>query len=72
MLTKRTNGVARGPRLSSALAGMTGGAIDRRTFLRRSGLAAGGLAAATSLPFGLVERAEAAAPAAAKDVKQAK
>lgn len=72
MLTKRTNGVARGPRLSSALAGTTGGAIDRRTFLRRSGLAAGGLAAATSLPFGLVERAEAAAPAAAKDVKQVK
>ena len=70
MLTKRTNGVAKGPRLSSALAGMTGGAIDRRTFLRRSGLAAGGLAAATSLPFGLVEKAEAAAPAAAKDVKQ--
>jgi len=72
MLTKKTNGAARLPRLSSALAGMTGGAIDRRDFLRRSGLAAGGLAAVSSLPFGLVERTEAAAPAAAKDVKQLK
>ena len=72
MLTKRTNGVARGPRLSSALAGLTGGAIDRRTFLTRSGLAVGGLAAASTLPFGLVEKTEAAALAAARDVKQVK
>ena len=72
MLTKKTNGLAKGARLSGALAGATGGAIDRRTFLKRSGLAAGGLAAASSLPFGLVEKAEAAAPAGARDVKQVK
>jgi formate dehydrogenase major subunit len=49
--------------LSKALAGVAGGAIDRRTFLKRSGLAAGGLAAAGSLTFGKVKKASAAAAA---------
>ncbi len=62
MLTKKTNGVANGPRLSKALAAMAASAIDRRTFLKRSGLAAGGVAAA-SLPFGRVKKAEAASAA---------
>ncbi len=66
MLTKRSNGVANGPRLTRALAGMVGGAIDRRTFLRRSGLAAGGLAAATGLSLGTVKKAEAQTTAAAE------
>ena len=65
MLTKKTNGVASGPRLSKALAGLTGGAIDRRAFLRRSGLAAGGIAAASTLAGGTVTKAKAANPAAA-------
>ncbi len=60
MLTKKTNGVANGPRLSKALAGLTGSAIDRRTFLKRSGLTAGGIAAASALPLGMVKKAEAA------------
>ena len=60
MLRKKTGGVAIGPRLSSALTELTGGAIDRRTFLKRSGLAIGGLAAAASLTGGMVQRAEAA------------
>ena len=34
-------------------------ALDRRTFLRRSGLAAGGLAALGALPLGTVRKAEA-------------
>ena len=59
MLTKKTNGVANGPRLSKAFAGIAGGAIDRRTFLKRSGLTAGGIAAASSLSFGMVRKAEA-------------
>ncbi|MEQ9609413.1 MAG: formate dehydrogenase subunit alpha [Kiloniellaceae bacterium] len=62
MLTKRTNGVANGPRLSKAVAGIAGGAIDRRSFLKRSGLTAGGIAAA-SIPLGMVKKAEAAAAA---------
>src|SRR3546814_5809415 len=59
MLTKRTNGAAGGPRLSKAIAGVAGGAIDRRAFLKRSGRAAGGIAAA-SIPLGMVKKAEAA------------
>ena len=59
MLRKKTGGVAIGPRLSSALSELTGGAIDRRAFLKRSGLTAGGLAAAASLTGGMVKKAEA-------------
>ena len=59
MLTKKTNGVANGPRLSKALAGVVGSAIDRRTFLRRSGLAVGGAAALSAMSSGMVKKAEA-------------
>lgn len=41
MLRKKTKGLARGTNIARALAGVTGGAVDRRTFLRSSGLAAG-------------------------------
>ena len=34
-------------------------AIDRRTFLRRSGIAAGGIAAASALPFSMIKKSEA-------------
>src|SRR5205814_8555903 len=44
----------------SALSGQAGG-LDRRAFLRRSGLAGGGLAALSALPIGSVRKAEAAA-----------
>ena len=66
MLRKKTGGVAIGPRLSSALTELTGGAIDRRTFLKRSGLAIGGLAAASTLTNGMVTKAEAQTAAGAK------
>src|SRR3546814_779761 len=62
MLTKRTNGAAGSPRLSKAIASIAGSAIDRRSFLKRSGLAAGGIAAA-SVPLGMVKQAEAASTA---------
>src|SRR5918996_5572051 len=65
MLRKKTNGVAHGPRLAHALGGVVGNAIDRRTFLRRSGLTAGGVAAAAALSGGMVTRAEAQSVAAA-------
>ena len=68
MLIKKTDGVVTGSRLSKALANLTGGAIDRRTFLKRSGLAAGGLAAASTLSLGRVKTAE-AATAGAGDMK---
>jgi formate dehydrogenase major subunit len=63
MLTKKANGVANGPRLSKALAGVVGSAMDRRSFLKHSGLAAGGAAAFASMSSGLVKKAEAAGEA---------
>ena len=59
MLVKKHNGVANGPRMSKAMAGVLGGAIDRRTFLRRSGLTAGGAALASVAPAGMIRKAEA-------------
>jgi formate dehydrogenase major subunit len=72
MLRKRTNGVASGDRLSTALTGLAGSAIDRRTFLRRSGLTAGGVAAAAALSGGMVTKAKAQATAASDAVQQVK
>jgi formate dehydrogenase major subunit len=60
MLIKRTEGSSRRRTLAAALHGSSVGAIDRRTFLRRSGLAAGGLATLGALPLASVRKAEAA------------
>jgi formate dehydrogenase major subunit len=51
--------------LAAALTSQSGGGIDRRTFLRRSGLVAGGLATLGALPLGSVRKAEAGPPPAA-------
>ncbi len=59
MLRKRTSGSVTGAKLSAALAGLATDAVDRRAFLRNSGLAAGGLAAAGALSGGMVRKAEA-------------
>ena len=59
MLTKKSNGVANGPRLKKALAGVIGGSMDRRTFLKRSGLTAGGAALAAATPLGMAKQAKA-------------
>jgi formate dehydrogenase major subunit len=59
MLRKKTDGVAKGMRLAQVLSDVAGSAIDRRTFLRRSGLTVGGLAAASALGSGMVRKAEA-------------
>ena len=45
MLRKKTNGVAIGPRRHGILSSISETTVDRRTFMRRSGLAIGGLAA---------------------------
>ena len=63
MLIKRTEREARRGTLAAALAANSGGGVDRRTFLRRSGIAAGGLAALGTLPLGAVRNAEAGPPA---------
>ena len=63
LLTKKTSntGVAKSglaQRMNNAL-----GTMDRRAFLRRSGLAAGAGAFASQLPFSMVKKAEAATAA---------
>ncbi|MDH4031759.1 MAG: molybdopterin-dependent oxidoreductase, partial [Chromatiales bacterium] len=60
-LTKRRELNANGS--GSGLNGVLGQAIDRRTFLRRAGIAMGGGALATALPPAMMQRAEAAADA---------
>jgi len=72
MLVKKTSGTARATHLSNLTPALAGSAIDRRTFLRRSGLAAGGVTAALGLGAGMVKKAEGAAPAAAGDTKSVK
>ena len=59
MLIKRSTATASRARLSGLLAGMTASTLDRRGFLKNSGLAAGGLAALGALPMGFVKKAEA-------------
>ncbi|MBM3598555.1 MAG: formate dehydrogenase [Alphaproteobacteria bacterium] len=61
MLIKRTERQARRTALAAALGNQAASGIDRRAFLRRSGLAAGSLAAIGALPLAGVRKAEAAA-----------
>ncbi len=72
MLRKKTSGTLTGARRSTFPAGPIGSTLDRRTFLNRSGLAAGGLAAASFAGGGMVTRAQAQTQAAAKAVQQVK
>jgi formate dehydrogenase major subunit len=62
VLIKRTEREARRGTLAAALATQSGGALDRRSFLRRSGLVAGGLATLGALPLASVRKAEAGPP----------
>lgn len=59
LIKRKTADVQRG-KLQAAMAGLSSGVMDRRTFLRRSGLLAGGVAAAGALQIGSVRKAEAA------------
>ncbi|MDE4132805.1 formate dehydrogenase subunit alpha [Phaeobacter sp. QD34_3] len=63
MLRKKTNGVARRPQRTSILSKVGETSVDRRAFLRGSGLAIGGLAA-ISATGGSVTQANAATAAA--------
>ena len=68
LLTRKTTGVAQNGstqnRLTRPVTGMLGRTIDRRAFLRRSGIALGAGAAASQLPFNIVGEAPAAEKAA--------
>ena len=59
MLRKKTNGVASRPRNASVLSQIAAKSVDRRAFLRGSGLAIGGLAAVAATG-GTVQKANAA------------
>ncbi|MGI9524533.1 MAG: formate dehydrogenase subunit alpha [Hyphomicrobiaceae bacterium] len=61
MLRKKMHGVAVGPRRASAIGEQTQSVVDRRSFLRNSGLAIGGLSLATAATSGgRVQSAQAA------------
>jgi len=61
LLTRKSNGVAAASsRLAHGVSGMLGKTIDRRTFLKRSGITLGAGAVATQLPFNIIGKAEAA------------
>ncbi len=62
MLIKRTERQARRGALAAALQGQSDIGLDRRSFLRRSGLVAGGLATLGALPLASVRKAEAGPP----------
>jgi formate dehydrogenase major subunit len=62
VLIKKGERQTRRGTLAAALASQSSGGLDRRTFLRRSGLAAGTLAGLGTLPLGGVRRAQAGPP----------
>src|ERR1700730_157544 len=62
VLIKRTERQARRGGLASALQRQSDGGLDRRAFLRRSGLAAGGLATLGALPLVRMRKAQAGPP----------
>ncbi len=62
MLIKRTERQTRRSSLAAAIGNQTAGGYDRRSFLRKSGLVAGGLATIGVLPLASVRKAEAAGP----------
>jgi len=65
LLTRKSTRTATAQsRLTRSASAFIGNTIDRRTFLKRSGLAAGGAAALSQLPFPVMRKAQAADKAA--------
>src|SRR5262249_34256274 len=56
---KATSSAAPQSRLARGLSGALAGTIDRRTFLKRSGITVGAGAIATQLPYSMIGKAEA-------------
>jgi len=62
MLTKRKGGETVRSKMRAPTSAIGASPIDRRTFLQRSGLVAGGLAAAGTFSLGTIRKADAIAP----------
>jgi formate dehydrogenase major subunit len=62
VLIKRTERQTRRSNLAATVGNQNAGGLDRRSFLRRSGLVATGLATIGALPLATVQKAEAAGP----------
>jgi formate dehydrogenase major subunit len=62
VLIKRTERQIRRSNLAATVGRQSAAGLDRRSFLRRSGLVAGGLATIGSLPLASLQKAEAAGP----------
>jgi formate dehydrogenase major subunit len=62
VLIKRTERQTRRGNLAATVGNQAAGGLDRRSFLRRSGLVATGLATIGALPLATVQKAEAAGP----------
>ena len=70
LLTRKANGsVAPQSRLTQGLSSVLGKTIDRRTFLKRSGITAGVGVVATQLPFSMIGEARAKDATAASGIK---
>ena len=70
MLRKKTSGVAQGPQSSSFIGKAAEKVVDRRAFLRGSGLAIGGLATAAAVVGSNVKPAQAAGAGMAAEIKK--
>jgi len=70
MLKKKTSGVARSPQSSSFISKAAEMVVDRRAFLRGSGLAIGGLATAAAVVGSNVKPAQAAGAGMAAEIKK--
>src|SRR6266853_719448 len=71
LLTRKSsaNGSAQ-PRLAKGLQGVLAKTMDRRAFLKRSGVTAGAAAVATQLPYSMIGKAEAKDEAAKVEIKR--
>src|SRR5437660_3139907 len=70
LLTRKSATAAAQPRLAKGLQAGLAKTMDRRTFLKRSGVTAGAAAVASQLPYSMIGKAEAADEAKKVEVKR--
>jgi len=69
MLIKKSSSAISAQSLTNALSSNSGGTVNRRSFLKGSGLAAGGAVLAGALPLGAVKKAQAATASGKVEMK---